>query len=355
MNRFINISFLLILLLAVALGGCIDEISFDSEKSEGQLVVNGKIYDGSGPYYLHLGMTSTENTLPLPESGASVTIFNDQGEQETYIETETAGTYILPGNIVSGTRGETYHIEIELRDGRTFSSIPEAIPMHTGKDEIILEPGYYEHQPTRGNVVEAEGIYIYANTQISAHDDPLFLKWDLESLYIFRETEPSSSIAPPAKTCYVTDPINPQNIFLYSTQNSDSEIIERQFLGIKDVIPDQFYIRHYVNLIVSSVTERRYNYWQKVDDAINQTGTIFDVPPATIPGNIQNEDGDLTEAFGYFEASAIDTTRSFLIRSDLETFIQNPCPQGFNPNSHFACGNCLEIENSTLERPYYLP
>jgi hypothetical protein len=299
-------------------------------------------------------MTTTENTLPLPETGASITIFNGEGEQDFYIETETAGRYILQGNIISGERGGTYHIEIELQDGRTFSSLPETIPMHTAKDEIILEPGTYEYQPTRGNVVEAEGIHIYANTQIPEHENPLFLKWDIESLYLFRETEPSSPIAPPPNMCYVTDPINPQTIFLFSTQESGSETIERQFLGIKDVIPEQFYIRHYINLIVSSVTERRYNYWQKVDDAINQTGTIFDVPPATIPGNIQNEEGDLTEAFGYFEASAIDTSRSFLIRTDLETYIQNPCPQGFNQNSPSACGNCLLLENSTLERPPYL-
>lgn len=341
------------LLLAGFLSGCINQISFDSEKSEGQLVVSGKIYDSPGPYYLHLGMTTTENTLPIHESGASITIFNSQGEQETYNETETAGRYILPGNIVSGERGGTYHIEIELQDGRTFSSIPETIPMHTGNDEVILEPGLYEHQPTRGNVVEAEGIYIYANTQIPEHENPLFLKWELESLYLFRETEPTSPLAPPANTCYVTDPINPQTISLYATRESKSATIDRQFLGIKDVIPEQFFIRHYINLIVSSITERRYNYWQKVDDVINQTGTIFDVPPATIPGNIQNKDGNLTEAFGYFEASAIDTTRSFLTRSDIETYIQNPCPQGFRP-SISACGNCLELENSTLNRPPYL-
>ncbi len=354
MNRLNHILLLLMLLLVGFLGGCIDQISFDSEKSEGQLVVNGKIYDGPGPYYLQLGMTTTENTLPVPETGAEITIFNDEGEQDYYIETETAGRYILPGNIISGKRGGAYHIKIELQDGRTFSSIPETIPMHTGSDEVILEPGIYEHQPTRGNVVESEGIYIYANTQIPEHQDPLFLKWDLESLYLFRETQPTSPVAPAPNTCYVTDPINPQSISLYSTRESGSGAIERQFLGIKGIIPEQFYIRHYVNLMVSSVTERRYHYWQKVDDAINQTGTIFDVPPATIPGNIQNEDGDLTEAFGYFEASAIDTSRTFIIKSDLETYIQNPCPQGFNPNSPSACDNCLELENSTLERPPYI-
>lgn len=354
MNRFNYISILLIFLLAGFLGGCIEQISFDSDKSQGQLVVSGKIYDHPGPYTLQLGMTTTENTLPLPESGASVTIFNGHGQQERYIETETEGTYMLQGDVITGQRGETYHIEIELRDGRTYSSIPETIPMHTGKDEISLEPGTYEHQPTRGTVVEAEGVYIYANTQIPEHEDPLFLKWDTESLYLFRETEPTSPLGPPAKTCYVTDTINPQRISLYSTRESGSEKIERQFFGIKDVVPEQFYIRHYVNLILSSVTERRYNYWQKVDDAINQTGTIFDVPPATIPGNIQNDDGDLTEAFGYFEASAIDTTRSFLVKFDLETYIPNPCPQGFSPNSPSACSNCLELENSTLDRPSYI-
>ena len=354
MTRVRYTSFLVVVLPALMVGGCIDPLSFESQKAQGQLVVSGKIHDGPGPYYLALGMTTTENTLPLPEAGASITLFNDRGEQEDYVETENEGHYMVPGNIINGTRGDTYHIEIELRDGRTFSSLPETMPMHSGKDALILEPTRYEYRTPLGTVVDAEGIYIYSDTHIPEHNEPLFLKWDLESLYLFREMEPLSSLGPAAKTCFVTESINPQHISLYSTRDSPIDTIERHFLGIKDVIPDQFYIRHYVNVIVSSVTERRYTYWQKVDQVINQTGTVFDVAPATAPGNIRDERGDVTEAFGYFEAAAMDTSRALIMKFDLETYIQNPCPTVFGPIRRSVCGNCLELENSTLERPPYL-
>lgn len=354
MNRADHKSIVAGVILALLVGGCIDPLAVDTERAQGRLVVSGKIHDGPGPYYLALGMTSTENTLPVPEAGASVTLFNDRGEREMYVETETAGEYMLPGNVITGTRGDTYHIEIKLRDGRAFSSVPESMPMHTGRGEVTLEPRRYEYQTSRGTIVDTEGVFVYADTHIPERDEPLFLKWDLESLYLFRETEPTSPLAPPAKTCYVTAPIGPQQISLYSTLDADVDVIERQLLGIKDVVPDQFFSRHYVNVIVSSVTQRRYEYWENVDDVINQTGTVFDVPPATVPGNIRNGHGDAAESLGYFEAAAIDTSRALIIRSDLDTYVQNPCPQGFRQNRPSACGNCLEIENSSLERPTYV-
>lgn len=341
-------------MIARVLVGCIDQISFDSEQSEGQLVVSGKIHDGPGPYTLELGMTTTESTLPLPESGASITLFNDQGQQEQYIHTG-AGTYRLAGDVITGTRGHTYHIEIELKDGQSFSSLPETIPLHTAEIEVILEPGTYEEQTDRGTVVEREGVYMYANTEIPNHENPIFLKWDIESMYLFREAESAHPLGPQAETCYVTEVTNPQSISLFSTVNTNSSVIEQQLLGIKDIVSYKFYSRHYFNVIVSSISERRYNYWQKVDDMINQTGTIFDIPPATIPGNIQNDNGELADAFGYFEASATDTARAFTTPADFSLYIPNPCshPRGSLEN-HNGCNGCLILENSTLERPSYL-
>ncbi len=341
-------------LIGLTMYGCIDEITFNTERSENELVVNGGIYDRPGPYTLELGLTSTERTLPTPVNGAAVTLFNGKGESENYVEDEP-GIYTLAGDVITGERGETYWIEIELADGRSFSSIPETIPMKTGKADITLESRSAEIQSASGGTVEYPFVYVYADTQIPQHEDPLFLKWNIETLYFFREGEPPNPLAPPADTCYLTEEAASQAINIFSTLESTTNFIERQYIGRKYVEPYKYYIRHYFNVSVVSMTERRYNYWNHVDDLINQNGDIFDEPPAKIRGNIKNEEGDLDDAFGYFEAVAVDTAHAYTLRTDFSFNISNPCPypRGSSRN-RWGCSNCLDLPNSTLDRPPYV-
>lgn len=340
--------YLTVLLIAVLFTGCIEEITFDTDKSSGQLVVNGGVYDRSGPYEMELALTNESVALPMPVSGAEIYLVDGRGNRERYSET-TAGIYTVAGNTVQGKRGEIYHIEISLPDGRTYQSIPETMPGLNGKTETLATPGYLQEPSESGWLTDVPHVFIETNTILPESDETLYFKWDVESVHAFVEWQNPHPLAPYAKTCYITQSVDPQTISLISTDQIDSNIIENKSLVAKRVISMQFHTRHYFNVILTSLTERRYNYWGQIDQMINRSGTIFDLPPATVRGNIFNPENDNELVLGYFEAASKDTSHAFVTRGYFPFYIPDPCPGPDPP----GCRNCLDLDNSSLFRPHY--
>ncbi|CAN5456627.1 hypothetical protein BH23BAC3_BH23BAC3_25500 [soil metagenome] len=341
-----------LILLLMIMGGCIDEISFDSEFSENQLVVEGSVHNGPGPYTVHLGETQLGENLPLPLSDATIQLIDSNDNRLAFNEIEP-GKYQTMDESFRGEPGETYHIEIELPDGRSYSSKPETMPLQTASSTVHLEPGFVPERTASGGTRDVPVVFVSANTDLPVTEDPIFLKWTVEGLYAYREFDDPSPFAPPPRTCFITEKINPQNILLFSGTQSGSGQIRDQFLTERRVVVQhKFFIRYYFNVVTTSITEQRYNYWQNVEEMINRSGTIFDVPPATVPGNIKNNNQNGMPALGYFEAVLRDTSREFITSSDFSFFIPDPCGIT-NTERHQNCYDCLEIENSTNERPPY--
>lgn len=345
--KILNIHSLWLIIPLIILGGCIDEISFDSEFSESQLVVEGSVNNSPGPYTVHLGTTQPDENLPVPLRGATIELIDSNGNRVAFNEMEP-GKYQTVDENFRGEPGETYHIEIEMPDGRVYFSEPETMPLQTALSTVHLEPGFVSER-TRDVPV----VFVSADTKLPETEDPFFLKWSVEGVYAFRETQRSVLFAPQANTCYITEKVNPQKILLFSGSRSGSGQIKNQLLTNERVIPYKFFIRYYFNVITTSITEQRYNYWRNVDEIINQSGTIFDILPATVPGNIKSNNPNDILALGYFEAVVRDTSREFVTGSDFSFFVSDPCVTTNITDRNPNCDNCLEIENSTLERPPY--
>ena len=150
--------------------------------------------------------------------------------------------------------------------------------MRTGRDSVYFEVGVTEEEGSTGSVTEKNAVFVYADTRLPVHSAPIFLKWRVEGVYNFRETDYPNSFHDPPRTCFITQYLNPQNIQLFSTRESDAHCIQKQLITVKKVTRAEFYRRYYFNVIVSSITGRRYLYWKQVDELINRAGTIFDTP-----------------------------------------------------------------------------
>lgn len=343
-------SFILLLFVGWILSGCIEQIDFDADRRGGLLVVDGQIYDGPGPYTLELSRTTGEGSPTRPVTGAVVSIFDGQGNQEFYTETEE-GHYEVPGNIVRGRRGGSYYIEIELGGGFVYRSEPGTIPSYTASDSVYYEFATEQELSNADILVDVEVIKVFADTEIPDTDSTLYLRWSVHELYKYTEYDFPDPFNYPPPYCYVTQYPNPQKITQFSTADSDAgQLIENQLSTTR--IDFSFYQRHYFNVVLFSTTRQADEYWRQVDEVVNRTGTIFDVPPATVPGNIYNPNNSEEPVLGYFETAVIDTSRFFTLRTDMPIFIGDPCG-GFTRNRHYACTGCLELPNSTKEEPYY--
>lgn len=343
-----------LLFIGFLITGCIEEIAFDTDFSGGQLVVTGAIIDRPGPYTLSLGRMSGETGIPEPVSGALVTIIDGDENRESYVEQEP-GIYILEGSVVQGVRGRSYKIEIQLPDGSVYQSIPEVIPEFAARDTSWFELGTISEQSASGRTIDRPAIFVYAGSELPKVGEPVYFKWEVKGVYRFREEERPNpfGMTPNPKVCYVKQYPAPQEVHLFSSVNAPNAPVVQNLLAVKNIPHEEFFGRHYFNVIQHSISEQRYRYWERVDEIINRTGTIFDVPPATVPGNLFNVNDHSEQVLGYFEASAVDTTRFAVTRGDFPFHIPDPCRSPVRDDRRTICRDCLQIENSTLERPHY--
>jgi|WetSurMetagenome_2_1015567.scaffolds.fasta_scaffold240970_1 hypothetical protein len=119
---------LLSVLLLSVLTACEEVISIDYKTSSSQVVIEGNVYDETGPYTINISKSvaiDDPSTYP-PVTGATVTISDNAGNAETLAETSSG---IYQTSTLQGTPGRTYTLTVTA-DGQTYianSTMPAAV------------------------------------------------------------------------------------------------------------------------------------------------------------------------------------------------------------------------------------
>ncbi len=345
-RSFVRINILLLLILVLPLSSCIDPINLNVHYQGNQLVVRGMITNSTGPQKLLLGMTSRYEQQTKPVTQARVIIYDDAGNQEAYQETEP-GTYILAGNTVKGIPGRTYHLVINLTNGKEYQTNPETMPLIIATDSAYYQFGKEKQVSGSGITLEKHNVEAIVDTHIPPSQTPLYLKWNVFEIYKFTQFYYPNPFNTPPPDCYVTIYSNPQNFTLYNGEELNANEITHEKLATK-IIDETFYQKHKFYVKLSSITRNAYEYWNKVSEVVNRSGTIFDVPPATVRGNVYNVDSPDETVLGYFEAARVDTSTFSIYPYQLPVPVNDPCRTTVDP----ACRACTTLPNSTMEVPY---
>jgi hypothetical protein len=334
--------------------GCITQFDYEAESDKVLLVVDGKITQKNLPHDIFLSYSSAYGKFyKRPINGANVILYDGQFNSEMVYETGV-GRYTFFGDYVKRVPGRSYFIEIKLPNGKTYRSTPQVMPG-------LIRPNFVEHKiemleeiNTYGNVIENNFVSLYINTPISKEGENGYLLWRLDEVYSFTEL-----ICHPLKTpwiCYVKRQIRDDEIKIFSSENLDGGILSNHRIGAIPIFPDwEFFEKRAFNVAQHTISKQAYDYWNKVKIIATPTGSIFDVPPAPVKGNIYNINDTEEDVLGFFEVSMVDTVRTFTYGALFDGIaITDKCdPYNWRTRSNPECCNCLNLENSDLERPYY--
>lgn len=171
MKRF---NILILSLLAVfSFASCEKVIDIKLDNAEPRLVVTGRISDESGPYTVKLSQTinyDQPNNFPNI-SGATVTVKDDNGADETLIET-APGEYST--NSIQGTPGRTYSLAINYEGKDYNAAVKMAAPINIDSVNIeaIILPGGDEAPLLTTYFQDPAGVrnYYYLNYLINGED-----------------------------------------------------------------------------------------------------------------------------------------------------------------------------------------
>lgn len=330
------------------------DLRVDSSDESNKVVIGGQISTIADRNYVEVGITSAQGRLPDPVSGAIVLLKDNVGNIFEYVENfNKPGLYTLPQ--INGISGREYQIEVKLASGKIYKSEVEVMPVSVGTDFITSEYVLEKYIDSEGAFVSETFLKIY--TAPSFPDNkPYLCRWLVEEVYQISPVDFPDPFGYTPPDCFVTQNADPQkSVFFdgreYSTpSNLKIQIANRQ-------VDQTFHYKHYFTVYQSAITPKSLDYWSKVNVLANQTGSIFDTPPAEISGNISNPNSPEEKVYGFFQATAQTMERFYTLRVDLPQFAWLPPYCEYQPGMEDTrdypppCGDCLTVRNSSYERP----
>lgn len=341
-----------LLLLALSLTTCVEPVDFDGVEPADLLVVDGFISASEASSVVWLSKAgSLENRRYDPVSGATITLVEENGAPVDYVEVE-AGKYELSAAVFRGTTGRSYSIDIELEDGTRYRSRPEIIPNSVQLDSISLEASTEDFVNDLGNIYQRNFVKVSVNLTIPDTELGPFLRWKVDDVYLI--TEKKCGPLDNVKSCYIRPPDNTPDLNLFSGTDFTAGFPYRQEI-VRRGIDYAFGERYSFSVYQIVHTQNAFEYWSKIDQIVSLEGSIFDIPPAPIPGNIYNVEEEEETVLGYFSAIASDTLHLFATRVDVSSVVRvspycGPPEQAWWLSAEGCC-ECLELSDSSLDRP----
>jgi len=302
---------------------CAEVIDLKNETSGGQLVIAGRITNGGMGNTVEITRTLPEEQAPELISGALVKVIDENGAEEAYVEI-SPGQYVLNRDVVQGQVGGVYQLLVDY-DGKTYtSSMQEMMPI-LARDELRFELDIQDEVTSTGTAISSDVVKIFANSTLESLPVEFYVRWLMEESYTVKGADLPRSKFPrySPQICYIINELSSQDIFLVDGSEIRNVNLNNREVAVRP-IDFSFKTKHYFNIIQLGLNKETHDYWQTLQSITTRQGSIFDTPPAAVPGNFTSS--DLTEeVFGFFEAASVDTTRLLVTNNDIPLFFLDPC------------------------------
>ncbi|MEL6989183.1 MAG: DUF4249 family protein, partial [Bacteroidota bacterium] len=283
--------FILFLFLIAQLA-CIDEVDLSSNNLIRVIVVEGYLSDNLEKQIVKLTRSvSADSQIEVLVSGASLFIERSDGVKLPYVE-ESEGIYSLETSAVPGFE---YRLIGTLADGRTVESDFQAIPAQVPVDSVNVIDTLVEFIDESGDRRSIRVLDFYAGSNLDALNNNAYLRYSSSTVFQISEIVCSPFVTP--KTCYVYDDIPPLGIQLFQINPSNSPI-SFESLVYRRRIDFEFGELFALDLSLLSYNESDFKYWERIEDLFSQDGSLTDVRPSRLFGNIETNDG--SEVQGQF-------------------------------------------------------
>ena len=342
LRGFVSAHLLLYVLLVVS---CVTPYQPDTVSISSGLVVEGEITDQPGPYTVKLTRTADYSfkSLNLLETGATVTISDNQGHQEILREQSTGGIYQTGATGLRGVVGQIYKVTIKTKNGKVYESAPERLSAAPPIQKLYYD---YSIEPTGTTYARRQGWNVYLDTK-----DPEatgnYYRWTwthyepvaaCQVTYTSKEYIGLSccSACWDIARCYTCTNVS-------SDVNINGQAISHQSIAR---VPYTSLSPYYIEVQQQAISAGAYAFWKSVRQLTANTGGLFDAAPALVEGNIRCVSDPAALAYGFFGATGLSEQYLVVNRSagqgvpDLPTPVRIPFPS-----------NCYPCENSLYRTP----
>jgi hypothetical protein len=243
----------------------------------------------------------------IPELGARASIISQDGSSYPLADTAGKGLYTSAPLTLNPT-GQ-YKIEITTSDGRKYAS-----DFVTSKPTPPIDSIWYE-QPHDFTVYLATHdpsnsthYYRWDYLETCEHDSRYKTPWEIRHGEIWAKDPDSGSVQ--TDRCWTTA-MSP-NILLGNTTALSQDLVDRT--PIITIFNNDLRIDIAYSILVRqyALTEAAYNYWQLIRKTSQQLGSLFDLQPTQLTGNIFCTSNPDESVIGYLSASGVQQRRIYV-------------------------------------------
>jgi len=293
---------LLFFLLVLAAPECIIEFIPEVEENKELLVVEGMITDQNRSNVVKLS-----KSLPLgrplirkPVRAAKVTIEDELGVVTTLKET-SPGIYTTDSTKFRGRVGGKYALKIEISGFKYQTDFMEMKPVPK-IDSLYWEKILITASERPGEI--EEGCKIYLDTY-----DPerkcLYYRWEYVETWEFW-----LPYNVPNSHCWVTEKSN--RIMIKNTSVYNRARVTRFPVTFITNETDRLKSKYSILVKQYSLNPDEYAYWEKVQNVSENVGSLYDITPMAIQGNVKSITKPEEVVLGYFSVSAMTEKRIFI-------------------------------------------
>lgn len=299
---------LIIFSIFILTGGCITPFMPDIEENQELLVVEGLITDQpeANTVRLSLSMPLGQRLSATPVSGAVISIFDDLGKVYNLVESKK-GTYQTNPSTFRGVAGRKYRLHIKTKGTSTNYYTYESVPMEM-KPVPPIDSIYYEKVVISGpdlySGLPKEGCQIYMDTE-DKENNCRFFRWNYTETWEFR-----IPFEVPNNRCWVSEASS--NINIKSTSALAQSRINRFPIKYVSNSTDRLKVKYSILIQQYSLSEDEFIFWDKMKNIYENVGSLYDMIPAAIPGNIYCVENPKEKVLGYFSVSSTTSKRIFI-------------------------------------------
>jgi len=344
-------SLLPFLLFPLLVLSCVTEYQPDVVKLPPALVVEGQITDQPGPYIVKLTRTAdySYKAINLLETGAVVTIEDNQGNRETLREQAPGGTYQTRADGIRGVAGRSYKIVIQTRSGTRYESLPEVI---TAAPPILKLYSEYRNEFVPNTFVRKQGWDVYLDTK-DPETTGNYYRWEwahYEAISVCQKTQLGSGRITGLYCCTPCWDITRcyDCISVNSDANINGRAISKQLILR---VPYTSTAPYYVEVEQQALSRGAYLFWKSVGQLVNSTGGLFDAAPQTVRGNIRSTTDPNAVVYGYFGATGVSRMPFYVDRSRGQGIPNMDLPVNVPFPSTPACVACENSLYRTAVKP----
>jgi len=294
--------------ISLIICGCVKEFFPEIKESPYHVVIDGLITDQPEVYTIRLSWSYpvTGNT-GSPMTRCDVTVHDDLGNVYKFEESSIPGTYNSDPEIFRGKVGRIYTLHINAKYATPKRYSYQSFPVEM-KSVPPVDSLYYEKVLIKEATLEdvaKEGCQVFLNTY-DPEGDCWFFRWDFTETW--RCQIPFDLVV--NTNCWISN--NSNKIIVKNTSSlSDSRVIRQPIVYISNET-DRLAYRYSIIVNQYSISENEFQYLDDIKKITENVGSLYDLVPYSIPGNLFCVDDPGEQVLGYFSASAKTSKRIYV-------------------------------------------